>query len=356
MQSLPSGPHYQTLRLYFEGCEAMAAYQRGDRRWHSYMSRADILDRALKCRRLALTDGFFDLTAEQLGELADLDLADPQQALWRDDLLLHCTRRDEDDLYGQRLPASLFDLLRAIEEAPPYGNQGHNGETKKIRLGRTSHFAKLSYEMLVDPPPGQDERDSAACAAALHALQPDIAPHTVWHVIAANGQHCMIAPAMPGRVYADPAKAYPRVHVTSLQWIVLAEWIFGMADRHRRNLLISDTLHTASMIDLAPCWRFQPGFLGWSTLEGTQRECNSWARELWGHHDPSLMFPDWLLFAAVRHEEAVLAALQPFPLEPAIVAHVRERFAILRAVSGRDIGLEELEQKAQAWYTPTQGG
>jgi len=356
MQPVPSEPHFQTLRLYFDGCEAMAAYQRGDRRWRTFTAPDLILDRALKCRRLALTEGFIDFSDDQLNALETWPISDPQHALWRDEFVTMSSRGDDDnDLYGQRLPAQLYDLLYTIEDTPPYGRQGNNGVTKKIRIGRTMYFAKLAEEYTVDPLPGQDERDAAACAAALHALQPGIATDTVWHVLAANGQHCLIAPAVPGRFYRDLQKAAPRVDEMTLQWIVLAEWLFGMGDRHSGNLIISQTLRTAAMIDLAPCWRMQPMFLGYSTLDG-QTVCYSWARELWSQHDPSLTFSQGLLFAATRREAMVLDALQPFPLDPTMVTNVRRQFAILRSVNGQDIGLADLEQKAQTWYTGEQGG
>src|SRR6185437_3130606 len=111
MQPVPSEPHFQTLRLYFDGCEAMAAYQRGDRRWRTFTAPDLILDRALKCRRLALTEGFIDFSDDQLNALETWPISDAQHALWRDEFVTMSSRGDDDnDLYGQRLPAQLYDL------------------------------------------------------------------------------------------------------------------------------------------------------------------------------------------------------------------------------------------------------
>jgi hypothetical protein len=83
------GDHFDALRLFHEACWAWASFQAQRKqpyasvRWgHTIASKADLYDYAIDCRRQALLNGFFLLTAEQLDELASLpDLSANQEEI-----------------------------------------------------------------------------------------------------------------------------------------------------------------------------------------------------------------------------------------------------------------------------------
>jgi hypothetical protein len=351
------GDHFVALRLFAEACWARVglhtqhhvppvAVSWGER----IQGRADLFEYCIEQRRRPLLMGFFELDETQLAELATLNELNPAQRMIRDEFLACSRRRHETrDLYGQPLPGDLFEICLAIEQAPPYHKQGQCSLVKRVRLNKQQYFAKLTDEVLSgNPPAGNNEFDEVTTQAALRALKPGIAPATTLHIIAADGQQCVLVAAVPkGYTYAhhNHRIAALYVDVDWLQWIVLAEWLFGLADRHSGNLIVQKDLRQAAIIDTAFGWRFHHTFLGW---DEDYPCCDSFARAMWETYDPDLVFSRALLNEACEREGAVLATLVAFPHFPHRTG-VQRQFALLRAALSRypgDIRLGDIEQIA----------
>lgn len=357
------GEHFEALRLFHEACWAWAGYQSqrarplASVRWGtSIANRGDLFDYAIDCRRQALLKGFFLLTTEQLDELTNLRDLDVNQRQIATCFVALCDRHDVmHDLYDQPLPAPLYEILAAIEKAPPYRNQGECALTKRIRIGKQAYYAKLTDETLSGQPPlGQDELHEVSCTHALRALQAGIGPAAAYHLLAADGQQCALIAEVPGRVYRESqvTKIAPLLDAACLQWIVLAEWLLGIEDRHFKNLLIDKEQRHAGIIDTAVAWHFHSRFLGWNEDELGLRFCESFAHALWEQQNPDLVFDRAMLLEACAREADVLTALAPFPLPAETIAHLRDQFALIQlalmAIEG-EIRLVDLEQIAQMW-------
>jgi hypothetical protein len=340
------------LRLYAEGCEALAAVRAAPRpqmQWRQQtVMKADLFEYALECHRTALRIGFFDLTSSNLIALACMTLPLELQHR-RAAFLAHCFRQNDTfDEFGQSLPATIFDCCVAIESAVPYGLQGQSAMTKKIRLGKTEYFAKMTDETLSGVPPGgQDDRDVVACYAALRALYGrGICPEESYYIRAADGSYCTLMRASSGRVYRTPEialrNAGPDIEV-QVQLVVLAEWLLGIRDRHYRNLLISR--HGAIIIDAIPCWKFDTHFLGWTHL-GKKPHCYSFAREIWEYLDPTLSFAPAVIAQTLAAQPIVLATLQQYQVGSAVLQQVRMQFVHLAAATDGQVSIKSIEQKA----------
>jgi hypothetical protein len=340
------------LRLYAEGCEALVAVRAAPRpqmQWRQQtVMKADLFDDALEWCREALHIGFFDLTNSDLITLGRITLPLDLQP-YRAAFLAHCFRQDDAfDEFGHPLPASIYDCCVAIEQAVPYGLQGHSSVVKKILIDKLPYFAKLTDETLSGSPPGgSEDRDAVACYAALRVLFGTwICPQESYFIRTASGSYCTLMRATPGRTYLTPETALRHAGpdiATQVQQVVLAEWLLGILDRHHRNLLISK--RGPAIIDAVPCWRFNTQFLGWTYL-GKQRHCHSFAREIWEYLDPDLYFASWIISQALVAQPMVLATLQRYQVGYDILQQVRMQFIRLAAADGEKVALVDIERKA----------
>jgi hypothetical protein len=274
-------------------------------------------------------------------------------------IFLALSRRQEDrqDLHGQLLPDTVFAIAIAIEQAPPYRTQGLCGETKRVRIRKQWYFAKMTDETLSGHPmPGEEDFNAVTANAAIRALQPLIVPQETYHFIAADGSQCTFVSAFGGRTYISrpsaAAHVAPLVDLIWLQWVVIAEWLFGVEDRLAGNLVVDKARRCVGMIDLTYAWQFRSTFLGWNNeQEDGFRQCLSFAYEMWELLDPFMVFPRHLIEESCAREAAVIDALATFPMPTATLTSLARQFQMLRAALDHrtgDIPLMALEQLAQS--------
>jgi hypothetical protein len=354
------GTHMLALHLFAEACwmwEALRS-QRAARgvlvNWYGPITKGDLFDAAIARRRRALLTGFFTLTDDELNDLAALpDLTTNQQRIRDRFLTLSMCETITTDRYGQLLPEALVEILSQIEETEPFSQQGMSAVTKRISLNGVSYFAKLTDEALSGVPPGgQDTFHEVTVAVALHALRPGLGPSEAYALLAADGSSCAVSREVAGKTYAASQRRWAKAATESqsVQWAVLAEWVFGLQDRSDMNLIINKSVRQVGLIDFAFAWIFRPQFLDEPIASLRPYAC--YTRMLFELHEPTETFARTVIQAACHQEAAVIQALAPFPMGERLLG-LQRQFAILRAALTQfpaDIRLIDIEHIAESWY------
>ncbi len=265
--------------------------------------------------------------------------------------LLYEQYHDQEDWFGQRLPASIDLLSAAFAASEPYRKQGNTSVVTAITVGRQAYFIKRPIE------PGPlltllaEFQTECAITAMLKALPWKLGPFTGCLYVGDDGVLSYLSNKVPGLTMRDLRKAASRVSLASVQAAVFAEFIANTQDRHAENLFI-DRFHAQPwLIDFAHSLdeEIVPLELPDARLPlETQRE--SFTRALWTWHPDRLQTEEGetiiledVLSGILVARPALLEALAACAIPSSAQAAVAQRLDALERLA-QGPGEKTLEQ------------